>query len=67
MGWLVTSTAFGPDGKLYLVGIRVMPKTHAGTSSWALTGFDPATGAVGRPIGLPSGKSSSWGDLTFGG
>lgn len=59
--------AFGPDGKLYVLGIRVQPKTHVGTYSWALAGFDPATGVASRPVSLPSGKYTSWSDLQFGG
>lgn len=59
-GWSPFEVAFGPDGKLYLLGTRI------GTTSWALAGFDPATGVASRPINLPSLKNSFWASLQFG-
>jgi DNA-binding beta-propeller fold protein YncE len=62
MGWLPTDIAFGPDGKLYLLGHQTRIPA---SGSW-LTRFDPATGAVRPPISLPGGGRSSWGYLVFG-
>jgi hypothetical protein len=66
MDWSPFELAFGPDGRLYLLGMRVTKTTHRGTMSWALTGFDPATGVASRPISLPSLKNSFWASLQFG-
>jgi DNA-binding beta-propeller fold protein YncE len=63
---LVRDMAFGPGGKLYVLGERVTKVGQTGLSQ-TLTRFDPATGAVGRPINLPGGSQGSWDDLQFGG
>jgi DNA-binding beta-propeller fold protein YncE len=64
--WAPLEMAFSPDGTLYLLGMRVTKKTHVGTFSWGLTGFNPATGGTSRPISLPAGMTGSWGYLEFG-